>query len=63
MRTLAYDCARCEPLEVDSKCRQCLRWSGLPGQTWGERTAVTIGIKNSSDEHCQHIPIQPSEKS
>ena len=35
---LPYDSHRCEPLQPDSHCRQCLRWAGLPGQTAGPRT-------------------------
>ncbi len=57
MRTLPFDCARCRPTEVAERCHQCLRWEDLPGQTWGMRTPISIGIKPDS-RHCHHTPIE-----
>lgn len=41
MNTLPFDCSRCEPIETRSQCLTCLRYTKLPGQTFGPRTATT----------------------
>ena len=56
MRTLPYDSHRCQASAPDSNCKHCLRWSDLPGQTWGTRTP-SVGRANSTDENCTYIPI------
>lgn len=53
---LPYDVSRCAPQNHDAKCQACLRWHGLPGQTWGPRTPTTIGLDNSKDAGCRFIP-------
>jgi hypothetical protein len=40
---LPYDCQRCAPHQPDAKCKTCLRWHELPGQTRGPRTPVVLG--------------------
>lgn len=52
--TLPYDCARCKPLYPDDKCKTCERWAELPGQTFGERTAL-IAVVNSQSPECIHV--------
>ena len=51
---LPYDSHRCQPLQPDSYCRQCLRWTGLAGQTAGARTPF-VTRSNSMDEGCSYI--------
>lgn len=53
---LPLDSHRCEAVQPDSYCRQCLRWADLPLQTCGERTPF-IARSNSQDEGCGYIPI------
>jgi len=57
MRTLPYDYHRCQAYAPDSNCKRCLRWSDLPGQTWGPRSPC-VGRANSTDEDCTYIPIE-----
>ncbi len=53
--TLPFDYHRCRPMEPDSNCKRCLRWSELPDQTWGDRTPVACGRDNSTSEDCSFI--------
>jgi hypothetical protein len=55
---LPYDRQRCAPHQPDAKCKACLRWHELPGQTWGPRTPVVLGRNDSTDERCDFIPIE-----
>ena len=49
---LPYDSHRCEPLQPDSHCRQCLRWAGLPGQTAGSRTPFITRSSSMDESYC-----------
>ena len=59
---LPYDSHRCEALRPDSYCRQCLRWTGLPGQTAGPRTPF-ITRSSSQDEGCSYVEEKTEKES
>jgi hypothetical protein len=60
MKTLPFDCYRCIVKYPDERCRECLRWVDLPGQTFGPRTAQ-MSVLKPGDQGCDFIPIYPSE--
>lgn len=62
MRTLPFDFARCQPEEVDDKCKNCRRWWAHPGQTHSPFLQSYVSTKNSKDPACHYIPISLQEK-
>jgi hypothetical protein len=61
MRTLPFDCYRCKPTHPADKCKECLRYRDMPGQTWGPRTPL-MALVTPDGEGCDFIPHYPSEE-
>lgn len=60
MRTLPFDCYRCEPAQTADKCTECLRWTFMPEQTFGPRTPIAFGCVPDG-KGCDFIPHYPEE--
>lgn len=54
--TLPYDCARCAPELPGKQCESCLRWDKMPNQTYGPRTATTLGVEGPGTVGCSYSP-------
>jgi hypothetical protein len=57
---LAFDMARCFPMQPDEWCKQCLRWNDLPNQTFGDYQPGFSAI-SSTDETCKFIPLKETK--
>lgn len=62
MKTLPYDYFRCKPINPDSNCKNCKRWSDMQGQTANPHGQSYCTTENSSSEACSYIPISLMEK-